>query len=141
MNNAVLVIVGTGPDEKRLRSLTKQLNCSDRIMFTGFVSDEELWDYYDACDVFTCPGWTTSPITAYEALAFQKKVVWTSEASEPDEILNDPHVFLADPDPNSFANALQNALTTNAKGTIDLSKYTWENYFRTVYHAIQQALK
>ena len=140
IDNVVLIIVGTGPDEKRLKSLAEKLNCSNRIIFTGFVNDDELWDYYYACDVFACPGWTTSPITTYEALAFQKKVVWSSEASEPSEILNDPHVFLADPNPESFANALQNALNTKIETRIDLSKYTWNNYFKTVYDAIQRAL-
>ena len=141
VDNAVLVIVGTGPDEKRLRSLTKQLNCSDKIIFTGFVSDDELWDYYHACDVFAFPGWTTSPITTYEALAFQKKVVWSSEASEPDETLNSPQVFIANPDPDSFADALQRALKANVKTSIDLSKYTWSNYFETVHKAIQRHIK
>jgi glycosyltransferase involved in cell wall biosynthesis len=137
MDNVVLIIVGTGPDEKRLKSLAEKLNCSNKILFTGFVNDDELWDYYHACDVFACPGWTTSPITAYEALAFQKKVVWSSEASEPDEILNDPHVFLANPDPESFADALQNAINAKIETHIDLSKYTWDNYFKTVYEVIQ----
>jgi len=141
VDNAVLVIVGTGPGEKRLKSLAKQLNCSNKIIFTGFVDDDQLWDYYDACDVFACPGWTTSPITAYEALSFKKKVVWSSEASEPDEVLNDPHVFLANPDPDSFANALQNALNANVKANVDLTKYTWNNYFETVYKAIQRHVK
>jgi glycosyltransferase involved in cell wall biosynthesis len=140
MGNVVLIIVGTGPDEKRLKLLAEKLNCSNKILFTGFVNDDELWDYYYACDVFACPGWTTSPITAYEALAFQKKVVWSSEASEPDEILNDPHVFLADPDPESFAVALQHAINAKIETHIDLSKYTWDNYFKMVYDAIQLAL-
>ncbi|GAH35602.1 unnamed protein product, partial [marine sediment metagenome] len=103
VDKAILIIVGTGPDEERLKSLAKQLNCSDTIVFTGFVNDDELWDYYHACDVFACPAWMTSPITTYEALAFNKKVVWSSEASEPDEILNSPLVYMANPNPDSFA--------------------------------------
>lgn len=141
VDNAVLVIVGIGPDEKRLKSLAKQSNCSDRVVFTGFVNDDELWDYYHACDVFACPGWTTSPITAYEALAFQKKVVWSSEASEPDEILNSPYVFIANPDPDSFADALRKALYANVETRMDLGNFTWNNYFKTVYDVVQCTLK
>jgi len=140
VDNAVLVIVGTGPDDKRLKLLAKQSNCSNRIIFTNFVNDKELWNYYLACDLFACPGWTTSPITAYEALAFNKKVVWTSEASEPDGILNSPHVFMANPDPNSFANTLEKALNTNLE-RIDLSEFTWDNYFEVVYKAIRKHVK
>ena len=141
MDNVVLIIAGIGPDEKRLKSLARKLNCLNKIMFAGFVNDDELWDYYHACDLFACPGWTTSPITAYEALAFQKKVVWTSEASEPDEILNSPLVFIANPDSDAFADALQEALNSNAKGSVDLSNYTWNDYFKTVYKAIQRHVK
>ena len=138
MDNAVLVIVGTGPDEKRLKLLAEQSNCSNKILFTGFVSDDELWDYYHACDVFACPGWTTSPITTYEALASNKKVVWSSEASEPDEILNSPQVFIANPNPDSFADAFQKALNAGIKTRVDLSDYTWNNYFEKVYEVVQR---
>ena len=141
MGDKILIIIGTGPDEKRLKSLAKQLNCSNNIRFTGFVSDDKLWDYYYSCDVFASPGWTTSPITTYEALAFNKKVVWSSEASEPDEILNDPHVFPAAPDSNSFAVALQNALNTKVMMSTDLGKYTWNIFFEKTCNIIKAHLK
>lgn len=139
MNNIMLVIVGTGKDEKRLKELVRNLKISNRIIFTGYVNDNELWDYYNACDVFACPGWTTSPITAYEALAFRKKVVWSSEASELEEILSNTFVFLADPDPHSFAKALRDALNSDIKTDINLSKYKWENFFQTVYNTVIEA--
>ncbi len=132
-DEAVLIIAGTGSDEKRLKSLAQRLNCMNNVFFVGFVDDSDVWDYYQNCDVFAFPGWTTSPITTYEALAFQKNVVWTTEASEPSEILNDPHVFMTNPDPKSFADALEKALSLKVNTPIDLSKHTWDHYFDTVW--------
>lgn len=84
--------------------------------------------------VFAFPSWTTSGITPYEALAVGKKVVWTSEADEP--VLGDEHVFVAEPNVVDFAKGLEEALNTDVEGKVDLSDYTWEKYFETVYGAV-----
>ncbi len=128
---AVLLIGGKGGEEERLRALAGQLGLADRVRFLGFIPEDELLDYYAACDVFVFPSWTTSGITTYEALATGAKVVWTSEADEP--VLRDPHVFVADPTPEAFADAICRALDTKLTTPIDLSAYTWDRYFDTVY--------
>lgn len=135
-SDVVLLIVGEGPDEGRLRSLAEQLDLSGEVKFTGFLKEDELWDCYDTCDVFACPGWISSPITAYEALALNRKVVWSSEACEPWQVLNNPLVFLADPDPESLVDALEMALRTDVKTRVDLREFTWDNYFTTVYRVL-----
>ena len=129
-----LLIGGTGEDEERLKKLAKELDITERVKFLGFIPDAELFDYYAACDVFAFPSWTTSGITPYEALAVGKKVVWTTEADEP--ILGDEHVFLADPVVEDFAIGLEEAINADAKGKADLSDYTWDKYFETVYRAV-----
>ena len=128
-----LLIGGTGEEEEQLKKLTKDLGITDRVKFLGFLHDSELFDYYASCDVFAFPSWTSSGITPYEALAVGKKVVWTSEADEP--VLEDEHVFVVDPNVEDFARGLKEALNTNAEGKVDLSNYTWEKYFETVYRA------
>jgi glycosyltransferase involved in cell wall biosynthesis len=134
-----LVIGGKGKDEKRLKELAKDLGIAERVKFLGFIPDSELFDYYAACDVFGFPSWTTSGITPYEALAVGKKVVWTSEADEP--ILGDSHVFVAEPNEEDFADGLEEALNTKVEEETDLSDYTWEMYFETVYRAIVEPVK
>jgi glycosyltransferase involved in cell wall biosynthesis len=47
-----LVVVGGGPDRERLEKLAKDLHVDGRVFFAGRVPDEELPDYYAACDVF-----------------------------------------------------------------------------------------
>lgn len=50
------VIVGKGREEQRLKDLAKNLDIGERIIFTGFVTDETLPDYYRLCDVFALPN-------------------------------------------------------------------------------------
>lgn len=133
-----LVIGGTGEEKERLKKLTEELGITERVKFLGFIPDSELFDYYAACDVFAFPSWTSSGITPYEALALGKKVVWTSEADEP--ILGDKHVFVADPTVEDFAKSLEEALNTDVEGKVDLSDYTWDKYFETVYGAVVDAI-
>jgi len=133
-----LVIGGTGEDEERLKGLAEELGIKERVKFVGFISDPELFDYHAACDVFAFPSWTTSGISPYEALAVNKKVVWTTEADEP--VLGDKHVFLAHPTVEDFAKGLEKALNTPVEGEIDLSDYTWDRYFETVYNAAIEAV-
>jgi len=132
-----LLIGGTGEEEENLKKLVKDLNICGKVKFLGFIPDSELFDYYAACDIFAFPSWTTSGITPYEALAVGKKVVWTSEADEP--ILQDKHVFVADPTVEDFARGLEKAINTNIKGKPDVSHYTWEKYFETVYKVAVEA--
>ncbi len=42
----VLTIVGDGPEKDRLKELAKELGIADRVVFAGFVPDEELPRYY-----------------------------------------------------------------------------------------------
>ena len=133
-----LLIGGTGEEEEQLKKLTEELGITERVKFLGFIPDAELFDYYASCDVFAFPSWTTSGITPYEALAVGKKVVWTSEADEP--VLGEEHVFVAEPNVEDFARGLEEALDTDVEGNVDLSDYTWDKYFETVYGAVVEAI-
>ena len=48
----LLVLAGTGPDERRLRSLARHYGITDRVRFTGFVPDGDLPGLYRLADVF-----------------------------------------------------------------------------------------
>lgn len=131
-----LLIGGIGEEAERLNRLTDELGTGERVRFLGFIPDSELFDYYAVCDVFAFPSWTTFGLTPYEALALNKKVVWTTELSEP--VSTDQHVFLADPNVEDFARGLREALNADVKEKVDLSEYTFEKYFETVFGVIQE---
>jgi phosphatidylinositol alpha-1,6-mannosyltransferase len=48
----VYVVAGDGDDEPRLRQLAKDCGVSERVVFLGRVSDEQLPQVYAAADVF-----------------------------------------------------------------------------------------
>ena len=46
-----LVIIGSGPDEKRLKSLADQVGCHDRVKFIDYLPQSDLVRYYNAADL------------------------------------------------------------------------------------------
>ncbi len=72
------VVVGTGPYLPVLRRLAASLGVHGRVVFPGRVPNEELPDYYAACDVFVLPSVSRLEafgIVALEAMASGKPVV------------------------------------------------------------------
>ncbi|GAA3736369.1 glycosyltransferase family 4 protein [Salinactinospora qingdaonensis] len=53
--DAVLLIVGGGPYERRLAAMTRSLGITESVRFTGSVPWSELPAHYDAGDVFAMP--------------------------------------------------------------------------------------
>jgi phosphatidylinositol alpha-1,6-mannosyltransferase len=49
--DAHYLIVGTGPEESRLRQLAMKLNLGSRVTFAGYVSADQLPDVYSLCDI------------------------------------------------------------------------------------------
>jgi glycosyltransferase involved in cell wall biosynthesis len=47
------LICGRGPLEDELKALASQLGVQDRVLFAGYVPDEQLASYYAACDLFS----------------------------------------------------------------------------------------
>lgn len=131
-DDVVLVIGGVGPDERKLKDLTEQLNLSGKVIFVGYIKEEELWDYLAASDVFAHPNWADFAIAAYEPLALQKKVVWSTEMEIDENLATNRHIFVANPTVDDFARAIEKALTTEVTEINDLSVYTWDNYCQAV---------
>ncbi|OGU01873.1 MAG: hypothetical protein A2085_03025 [Gemmatimonadetes bacterium GWC2_71_10] len=76
--DALVVIVGTGPEERRLRALA---GGRSNVVFAGHVPDEELPAYYHACDVFCLPSLSIAEafgMVLLEAMACGKPLVTTA---------------------------------------------------------------
>lgn len=65
-----LVIVGSGPEEKYLRSIAK-----DNIEFFGWTNNDELANYYANCKALIFPGIEDFGIVPLEAMASGKPVI------------------------------------------------------------------
>ena len=72
--NAKLLLVGSGPDMKKLKSLTGELNLNDHVIFTGDRSNVDA--LYSAMDVFALPSFFEGlPVVGIEAQAAGLPVV------------------------------------------------------------------
>lgn len=136
--DVVLVIGGTGKERDSLEGLSKELRIEDRVIFVGFIKEDELWDYYAACEVFAHPNVADFAIAPYEALALQKKVVWSTEMDSDEFIANNEHVFATEPTVEDIAKAIKKALNTKINEKIDMSNYTWNKYFEKIYYWIEK---
>lgn len=69
-NNAVLVIVGGGPELEGLKKLAENVKILDKVIFTGFVEWENIPLYYQVFDVFVNASKSeTQGLTYIEALS------------------------------------------------------------------------
>jgi glycosyltransferase involved in cell wall biosynthesis len=78
--NAYLILGGDGPLTPELRQQVHTLGLTDKVQFTGRISDEDLPAYYHACDVFCLPSVTTAEafgLVQLEAMACGKPVICT----------------------------------------------------------------
>lgn len=50
------IIVGKGDDRARIERIISALDLEGSVTLAGYVSDEELCDYYNLCDVFAMPS-------------------------------------------------------------------------------------
>jgi len=54
--DAQLVIAGEGDDRKRLERKARELNVADKVIFAGWVSEEQLHRLYSRCALFVMPS-------------------------------------------------------------------------------------
>lgn len=54
--DAVLLLVGDGPDRHRVERMVRRRDCADSVVFAGSVPWEEVPAYLDAGDVFAMPS-------------------------------------------------------------------------------------
>ena len=69
-DDTVLLICGKGPAGDEWRQLAADEGVTDRVVFAGFVSDEDIVSYYSSADIFvTASKFETQGLTTLEAMA------------------------------------------------------------------------
>lgn len=70
------LVIGSGPEEKNLRKLTKKLLLEKHVKFLGRLPHEEALEYMSKADIFSLPSWKEGFGVVYlEAMAFGKPVI------------------------------------------------------------------
>ncbi len=108
------VLVGDGKDRDRVVAKIHALGLKRRVTLAGLVSDSELRDYYNLCDVFAMPSQLEGfGIVFLEALASGKPVIGGNRDGAVDALCGGELGVLVDPDDPA---ELTWALTTILKG-------------------------
>jgi glycosyltransferase involved in cell wall biosynthesis len=94
--NAVLCMVGDGPDRRTVEDLAGELGVMRDCLFPGY--QEDVGPFFAAFDVFVLPsGNEGTPVTAIEALASGCPVVATRVGGLPDVVTDGEDGFLVEP--------------------------------------------
>jgi phosphatidylinositol alpha-1,6-mannosyltransferase len=99
------LIVGSGPNEARLRSLVVDLGLEQYVTFVGRIEDDELASYYSVCDVFVMISREIPEegdiegfgIVYLEANLMGKPVIAGRSGGVPDAVLHNKTGLLVDP--------------------------------------------
>jgi glycosyltransferase involved in cell wall biosynthesis len=112
-----LMVVGDGPEKEKLIKLSHKLGISEKVIFTGFLRDEELTEALQANDIFISASLTESfSLTIVEAMACGLPVIAAKEKG-PTEIIEDGvNGFLIPPgDPKMLAQKISELLASPKK--------------------------
>jgi glycosyltransferase involved in cell wall biosynthesis len=159
---ALLAAEGIGPDVKlvlvgdferdvfyssfpAIRQKLQQLSLSDRVVFTGYVPDAELVEFYNAAELFVLPSFDEGfGLPAVEAMACGVPVV-ASRAGALPEVVGEAGLFV---DPHSAAElkgCISRLLQDGAlrqdlgrRGLQQAARYSWQRSAEAVLAAFEE---
>jgi glycosyltransferase involved in cell wall biosynthesis len=113
-----LVLVGRGPDERKLRDQIQALGLADRVRLEVGVSDERLYELYlGACAVFNGPFDEDYGYVTLEGMAAHRPVITLSDSGGPLEFVADGETgSVTDPEPKAIAEAFDRSFTDRDDG-------------------------
>jgi len=124
----------------KLTELGRKLGVADRLVFPGFVPDQEMPALYSGASVYACPSlYEGFGLTPLEAMTCGVPVVCHNGTSLP-EVCGEAALFSDARHPGMFAEALRRALEDSAL-RLQLIKLGYENVRRFSHaHSAQATL-
>ena len=112
IDDAKLLIAGKGPASDSLKEAAKEAGVENRVVFAGFVADEELPQLYAAADVFVSASeFETQGLSVLEALACGLPVACANKRAFADFITDGKNGFLFDGGAEECADAIHSCLS------------------------------
>jgi colanic acid/amylovoran biosynthesis glycosyltransferase len=118
-DDARLLILGAGPEEERLRLVTRSLGLEDAVEFVSPLPRDRFRDFMRSCHVVLQPSHTASdgdaeggaPTTLLEAQALGRVIVATDHADIPNIVDRETALLAPEDDAEALADRLTTALT------------------------------
>ncbi len=143
---ALVIVGGSGWMTSDLAPLVQQHNLGDRIIFTGYVPDDELPRWYQAATLFCYPSlYEGFGLPVLEAMACGTPVV-TSKTSAIPEVAGGAAVLIDPTDVTALADVLLALLTDAPRrgamahaGIVRARGYSWERTAAETYAVVTEA--
>ncbi|WP_254054525.1 glycosyltransferase family 4 protein [Roseovarius sp. EL26] len=89
--DAILTLIGDGPDRVKLQQQVKQLGLEQSVLFTGYQTEQEVAAHLEQTDAFVLPSFAEGvPVVLMEAMASKVPVIATRIAGI-QELVTDGH--------------------------------------------------
>jgi len=108
--DAVIMIVGDGPEKDNLIQIVSELEIEEKVLFTGKVDHSEIQDYYRLIDLFIVPrkrdyaSDLVTPLKPYEAMALEVPLIVSDRKALIEIIGKDRGYSFKTEDPEDLAN-------------------------------------
>jgi len=133
--NHELLIIGDGPERKKLEKLAKNLGIAEKVKFLGNIPNEKIPEHLVEADIFVRPSRSEGLGTAFlEAMAAGLPLIGTLVGGIPDFLKDQETGLFCEPDnPDGLAEKINRLLTDenlranlikNGKELIE-KKYSW----------------
>jgi glycosyltransferase involved in cell wall biosynthesis len=132
--DAYYLICGTGPMEAELRAQASRLDIDSRVLFAGYISDEDLAGFYSACEIFALATFFDTKarsiegfgIVYLEAGLFSKPVVASRSGGVEDAVRDGETGILVDPSSTEEIYTALSQLASNARLRAELGHNGYE---------------
>lgn len=148
-DNARLLLVGGGPERRKLTHQVTEAGIGTKVHFTGAIDHSQLPQYYQAADIFISPSITeTFGLTVIEAMASGLPVIGIDSVGIADTVVHEVTGLLTMNDMENFTKAMGRMLVNRdlrqemGKNALrESSKYRIESSVDKLLEVYQQAIR
>jgi len=143
--NVKVIIVGSGPEEKKLKELAKKLNVENYISFAGYIDEKDLQSFYAIADIYVHLA-KNEPfgLSVIEAMASGKTVISVKEGGPAQILYENETGFFVEPTIEAVSDKVVYLLKDKSKLTrigqkaeeFISNKYNWNSYINRFIDAM-----